>query len=334
MKTKYVLFLLAAAAAWGGTSDAAYTLHIDGRDDHSVEADLMLPLRAPAEALGYTVTWDNGKTVVKKDGTELTVVLGSAEYPMSRTARDGTVVKEPLKLASAPYLKNGTTYVPAELFASLLAEGQMLTASGETSVKGVPAPEPVKVSIEKKGQTTGAAAAEKTAPSGGAAAQPASGEAAAQTAAAAPEAPAVPAASAAAAAQATAGTANPFRDYGTLAEAEAAAGVSMTLPAEGVSGTASVYRAIPHELLEVIYQQDGEETMRLRKGVDLTNVSGDYNTYPTIKTIRVDDVDVRMKGSGNRVSLATWERDGHAYSASVASPVTIAEMMAIVRAAV
>ena len=48
MKTKYVLLLVAAAAAWGGTSDAAYTLHIDGRDDHSVEADLMLPLRAPA----------------------------------------------------------------------------------------------------------------------------------------------------------------------------------------------------------------------------------------------------------------------------------------------
>lgn len=329
MKTKYVLLLLAAAAAWGGTSDAAYTLHIDGRDDHSVEADLMLPLRAPAEALGYTVTWDNGKTVVKKDGTELTVVLGSAEYPMTRTARDGTVVKEPLKLASAPYLKNGTTYVPAELFASLLAEGQMLTASGETSVKGVPAPEPVKVSIEEKGQTTGAAT-EKAPASGEAAAQTVP----AQTAPAAQPEQTVPAASAEAAAQATAGTANPFHDYGTLAEAEAAAGVSMTLPAEGVSGTASVYRAIPHELLEVIYQQDGEETMRLRKGVDLTNVSGDYNTYPTIKTIRVDDVDVRMKGSGNRVSLATWERDGHAYSASVASPVTIAEMMAIVRAAV
>lgn len=330
MKTKYVLLLLAAAAAWGGTSDAAYTLHIDGRDDHSVEADLMLPLRAPAEALGYTVTWDNGKTVVKKDGTELTVVLGSAEYPMTRTARDGTVVKEPLKLASAPYLKNGTTYVPAELFASLLVEGQNLTASGETSVKGVPAPEPVKVSIEEKGQTTGAAAAEKAPASGEAAAQTVP----AQTAPAAQPEQTVPAASAEAAAQATAGTANPFHDYGTLAEAEAAAGVSMTLPAEGVSGTASVYRAIPHELLEVIYQQDGEETMRLRKGVDLTNVSGDYNTYPTIKTIRVDDVDVRMKGSGNRVSLATWERDGHAYSASVASPVTIAEMMAIVRAAV
>ncbi len=330
MKTKYVLLLVAAAAAWGGTSDAAYTLHIDGRDDHSVEADLMLPLRAPAEALGYTVTWDNGKTVVKKDSTELTVVLGSAEYPMSRTARDGTVVREPLKLASAPYLKNGTTYVPAELFASLLAEGQNLTASGETSVKGVPAPEPVKVSIEEKGQTTGTAAAEKAPASGEAAAQTVP----AQTAPAAQPEQTVPAASAEAAAQATAGTANPFHDYSTLAEAEAAAGVSMTLPAEGVSGTASVYRAIPHELLEVIYQQDGEETMRLRKGVDLTNVSGDYNTYPTIKTIRVDDVDVRMKGSGNRVSLATWERDGHAYSASVASPVTIAEMMAIVRAAV
>ena len=124
---------------------------------------------------------------------------------MSRTARDGTVVREPLKLASAPYLKNGTTYVPAELFASLLAEGQNLTASGETSVKGVPAPEPVKVSIEEKGQTTGAAT-EKAPVSGEAAAQTVP----AQTAPAAQPEQTVPAASAEAAAQVTAGTANPL----------------------------------------------------------------------------------------------------------------------------
>ena len=50
---KHMMPLLLAAALFGaGSAEAAYTLHIDGRDDQSIEADLMLPLRAPAEALG------------------------------------------------------------------------------------------------------------------------------------------------------------------------------------------------------------------------------------------------------------------------------------------
>lgn len=124
--------------------------------------------------------------------------------------------------------------------------------------------------------------------------------------------------------------ANPWADFGTLQEAEQAAGVTMTLPER--EDTPS-YRAIQGSILEVIYKDsEGKETLRIRKGADESDVSGDYNTYPTIKTITVDGINTRMKGNGNAMRLAVWTHDGHAYSISADRPVTIAEMMALVRA--
>ena len=123
---------------------------------------------------------------------------------------------------------------------------------------------------------------------------------------------------------------NPWEDFDSLEDAEQASGVTMTLPER--EGTPS-YRAMKGSILEVIYKDSaGSETLRLRKGADESDVSGDYNTYPTIKTITVDGINTRMKGSGNAMRLAVWTRDGHAYSVSTAKPVTIAEMMALVRA--
>lgn len=308
--------LLAAALTGGWGADAAYTLHIDGRDGIASEADLMIPLRAPAEELGYTVTWKDGTTAVTRDGTELLVRIGDAHYALTHTQKDGVVIDSSVDLAAAPYLKDGVTYVPADLFAHLLEEGQTLTLTGETVVTGGGAAASEPVEPAPSAETAEEETAE-TAPAPETSAPAESAEPAAETPAAA--------------STESAALANPFQDYDTLADAESAAGFSMTLPSIGANYNSVAYRAIPGQLLEVVYGSDGAETLRLRKGADLSNVSGDYNTYRTIKTIRVDDVNVRMKGSGNRMSLATWERDGHAYAAIAAEPLTIADMMAIAR---
>lgn len=123
---------------------------------------------------------------------------------------------------------------------------------------------------------------------------------------------------------------NPWEDFASLKDAEQASGVTMTLPERDDTPS---YRAMKGSILEVVYKDSaGSETLRLRKGADESDVSGDYNTYPTIKTITVDGINTRMKGNGNAMRLAVWTRDGHAYSVSTAKPVTIAEMMALVRA--
>lgn len=125
--------------------------------------------------------------------------------------------------------------------------------------------------------------------------------------------------------------ANPFQDYDTLAKAEQDAGFTLSLP-DTKNDTKTSYRAIKGKLLEVITENEGGEALRIRKGTDAGDVSGDYTSYPTIKTINVDGINVRMKGRGNRMNLATWSDGGYSYSLHTVDAATIAEMMDYVRA--
>lgn len=75
---------------------------------------------------------------------------------------------------------------------------------------------------------------------------------------------------------------NPWSDWATLAEAEAAAGFSFDLP-EVVADTytAEAFRTLNNELIEVIYRDDTLE-VRVRKAAgEGQDISGDYNTYDT-----------------------------------------------------
>ena len=80
----------------------------------------------------------------------------------------------------------------------------------------------------------------------------------------------------------TAQMANPFAKYDSLAESEEAAGVSIPVPEAVEGGSNRVYRAIPGELLEVIYYDDSEnETARIRKAQGTERLDGDYGEYST-----------------------------------------------------
>lgn len=291
MKRTMTALLLAAVLATPAAAGAenAYTLRVNGGEAIAVEGGLMLPLRTAAEALGYTVTWDNGTTVLEKNGVKASVTIGETAVSVTRTGADGKTEEETVALHAAPYMAGGVTYAPAELFVPLVGEGESLRAEGWTQVG-------------RSGETAPAEgpAAEITAPE---------------------ETEEAPAAETAAA--------NPFTDYASLEEAEAGAGFDAALPDEPYDDI--VYRAIPGDMMEIIYRENGEEALRLRKGKGSGDISGDYSAYKTVKTIRVDGVNVRMRGSGNRMSLATWSRDGYAYSAHAAEPRTIADMMTLVR---
>ena len=286
MKKQWILAGLAALILSAGTVQAEetkaplsgfpYTLEIPGKEAKEIHADLMVPLRETAEALGFKVTWDKGKTLVDNGTMHTTVTVGEDKYIVSTSVKglDGT--SAPFSLGAAPYLKDGVTYVPVTLFRPLLGNDPDAVRVDGTVIRLGEKKEEIK-----------------------------------------PEAPA-------------AEIPNPWEDYADLASAEEAAGFPVTLPerTETVS-----YRAMKGEVLEAVYTgEGGAETLRIRKGNDTSDVSGDYTTYPTIKTIVVDGADVRMKGRGNRMSLAVWTEGGHAYAISTAQPVTIADMMALVRA--
>ena len=94
-----------------------------------MNGSIMVPLRAVAESLGFTVTWDGDKrTVELSDGTiKSSVQLGYNHYYSESITAFG--LNEPQQLGSSPRLVDGRTYVPAELFNLLFSNPDSVTIS-------------------------------------------------------------------------------------------------------------------------------------------------------------------------------------------------------------
>lgn len=115
---------------------------------------------------------------------------------------------------------------------------------------------------------------------------------------------------------------NPWKDYESLSQAEDAAGIKLDIP-ETIEGyTATVFRVMNDELLEVRYT-DGESEVTVRKQAgEGQDISGDYTTYPGVKGMDLDGGSVKERTDGT-VSSTIISFGG--YSWSVYSPAEIAE---------
>jgi len=78
------------------------------------EGRTMAPIRAVAEAAGYTVEYANGDVVLSGDGVRVTLTVGR---PEASVLTDGRTMVTPLD--AAPYLRNGATYVPVRFLTEL-----------------------------------------------------------------------------------------------------------------------------------------------------------------------------------------------------------------------
>lgn len=107
---------------------------------------------------------------------------------------------------------------------------------------------------------------------------------------------------------------NPFTEYQTLEEAVKDAGFTINLP-EAIEGFDSrVFRFNKDdELLEIVYE-NGDGTITFRKSSGEGDISGDYNEFSEKNDVDVDGLTVTMKGDDGKVNLATWSKDGYAYS--------------------
>ena len=101
--------------------------------------------------------------------------------------------------------------------------------------------------------------------------------------------------------------ANPWSEFNSLEEAEADAGVEITLPESYQGFNHRIYRAMHRQMIEVIYQDaDGREGFRIRKSRDFGNISGDYTRYDQEKTLEIGDRFVETRGNGDEISVARW----------------------------
>lgn len=113
--------------------------------------------------------------------------------------------------------------------------------------------------------------------------------------------------------------ANPWSNWDSLEEAEAAAGFSFGLP-EKIADRyeAAEYRTMNRQLIEVIYR-DHETEVRVRKAKgEGQDISGDYNTYDTCTEENIDGGTVttyRNSGSNGVKQLIFCQNDSWSITA-------------------
>ena len=108
-----------------------YTFEINGKD-MPVDAVIMVPLRLIAQSLDFTVTWNGDGTVTVDSGEmHMTIAIGEDSYQAITSIEGAVGATAPLSLGAAPYVVDGTTYVPLEMFNVLLGNDAITLEDGK-----------------------------------------------------------------------------------------------------------------------------------------------------------------------------------------------------------
>jgi uncharacterized protein YceK len=108
---------------------------------------------------------------------------------------------------------------------------------------------------------------------------------------------------------------NPWKDYGSLEEAEAACGLDFPLnDVVADSYKAEAYRVMNGELLEVTYRDDiFEVTVRMQAG-ECLDLSGVYVEFENVSTTETETYTITDKQIKNGGILQLVSKDGYSYS--------------------
>ena len=113
---------------------------------------------------------------------------------------------------------------------------------------------------------------------------------------------------------------NPFVEVKNLDEASKIAGFSLKVPETYEDYKKQVIQAIEDDMIEVIYYDENSEHegLRIRKAKGTDDISGDYNEYKDVETVKVGDFEIIEKGSEGNISVATWNDGTYSYAIDVA----------------
>ena len=101
---------------------------LEGAQTYVNENDrIMLPIRAIAEELGFTVGWDSGRITLTKGPVYVTFAIGEDGYTFARTA--------PMQIGQAPELTDEKTYVPSNFFDEILGGEININQNGQIEIK-------------------------------------------------------------------------------------------------------------------------------------------------------------------------------------------------------
>ena len=109
---------------------------------------------------------------------------------------------------------------------------------------------------------------------------------------------------------------NPFVEVKNLDEASKIAGFTLEVPETYEDYKQQVIQTIENDMIEVIYleEESGYEGLRIRKAKGTDDISGDYNEYRNVETVKVGDYDVTEKGDEGNIFIATWTDGTYSYA--------------------
>ena len=110
-----------------------YPVEVNG-ERVDAAACVIVPLRAVAEPLGFTVTWDKGSVLVDNGVIHTRVTIGTDRYAIATSRPDLVGMSAPFSLGAAPYVLDGVTYVPLGLFNALLGNQEGAVALEDNTV--------------------------------------------------------------------------------------------------------------------------------------------------------------------------------------------------------
>lgn len=219
------------------------TLDLGGETVYELNKHMMVPLRTVAEKLGFKVKWDGECQGISLDNGEVNTIvyIGQDNYYMASSTAIG--MSAPTALGVAPALKNGTTYVPADMFNILYCEDVVSVKDNVITIK-----------TDNDNNE-----------------------------------------------EEIVGMPNPFVEYKTVDEAQKVLPFSAVVPSNVKGYELENVSVMSNEMLQLIYKNgDKEITYRVEKGSD--DISGDYNEYKDIKTVKVGDVEVKLRKSEETMS--------------------------------
>lgn len=122
---------------------------------------------------------------------------------------------------------------------------------------------------------------------------------------------------------------NPFVAYGTLTDAEKAAGFTFKVP-EQINGCKQSYISVMDGKMQQVVYEKGESQVTLRKMAGTDDISGVYIDYAKKDQVAIGGHQTELRGDGTSVFVAVWNNGGYTYAVYADAGVTAAQMTAIV----
>lgn len=108
---------------------------------------------------------------------------------------------------------------------------------------------------------------------------------------------------------------NPYADISDIAELEKALGYAVNVPSYLPDGYSSdSICLISGTLVQINYSNGTDEiTLRTERG-KIGDISGVYQTFENFENIEIGDITAHLKGNGEKINLAEFQKNGCAYS--------------------